>query len=161
MRNGLFSSGFFFGMLFLLSISSQAQWAPNQPYGEAVNALAINDSIIFAGTDSNGIILSTDSGISWSAINSGINNFTIHALAFISSAIFAGTDAWVFRSTDNGSTWTSLNPLLSDYTVYEFAVASRPLKRLMKACFYGKIKWVDITSTIPAPSRTRPTFSRQ
>jgi hypothetical protein len=46
-----------------------------------VNALAVSDANIFAGTWGGGVFLSTNSGTSWTAVNSGLTNSDVRALA--------------------------------------------------------------------------------
>ncbi|HUI29672.1 MAG TPA: T9SS type A sorting domain-containing protein [Candidatus Acidoferrales bacterium] len=59
----------------------------------------------FVATDS-GVYLSTDSGNNWLAVNSGLKNLDVNALAVIGGNIFAGTNGnGVFRSTNDGANW--------------------------------------------------------
>ncbi|MFA6456735.1 MAG: hypothetical protein WCW40_07935, partial [Bacteroidota bacterium] len=70
---------------------------------------------LFAG--SFGAFLSTDSGSTWTAINSGLTNpndsgltyINVYALIANDSNLFAGTYGGMFRSTDNGVNWTAIN----------------------------------------------------
>ena len=59
----------FISIIFFILIfhgSSFAQWEnTNLPSTVKVNTLAISDSNIFAGTDGDGIFLSTDNGKNW------------------------------------------------------------------------------------------------
>ena len=58
-----------------------------------------------AGTDGQGVLKSTDGGESWTAINSGLANLSIRALAidpFNPTTIYAGIDA-VYSYDDLGS----------------------------------------------------------
>ena len=53
---------------------------------------------------------STDRGISWSAINNGLTNLYVEALAVSpdygnDGTLFAGTHTGIFKSTDGGSSW--------------------------------------------------------
>jgi hypothetical protein len=60
------------------------------------------------GTD-NGVFLSTDSGASWIAANTGLTNKVVYSLVVIDANIFAGTRKGVFLSTNNGTNWTAVN----------------------------------------------------
>jgi hypothetical protein len=89
-----------------------AQWIQtNGPYCEGIGALAMSGNNIFAGTIRDGVFLSTNSGTSWTAANTGLPaNAQIHSLAVSGSNIFAGTwGAGVFLSQNNGNSWTSVN----------------------------------------------------
>ncbi len=77
-----------------------------------VQAMARNDSIMFAGTTLSGIIVSTNNGSSWSNASdefSGFPNTVVSALMINDSTVFAGTSNGIYRSTDNGSSWIALN----------------------------------------------------
>jgi hypothetical protein len=59
-------------------------WTSHGPYGGEVGALAINPntpSTLYAGTWGKGVFQSTNSGGSWSAVNTGLGNIDAHALA--------------------------------------------------------------------------------
>ena len=52
------------------------KWTTNGPQGSAIQALAIDPSApgtLYAGTSGGGVFKSTDGGVSWSAINTGLN----------------------------------------------------------------------------------------
>ena len=84
-----------------------AQWVQtNGPYGGTVNCFAVSPNgaggtNLFAGADGGGVSLSTDSGISWKKVNSGLTNNTVNALAVSGTNLFAGTRAteYFFRLT--------------------------------------------------------------
>ncbi len=84
----------------------------NGPLGGSVNSFTINSNAdIFAGTGG-GVFRSTDNGDNWSAINTGLTNTRVLALAMNSNGdIFAGTrGGGVFRSSDNGDNWRQSIP---------------------------------------------------
>lgn len=87
------------------------QWEQsNSPYGGDVRCFLSTNNTLFAGTSGNGIYLSRDNGITWSAINTGLTELYISAIGNIGTTLFAGTwNNGVFRSTDNGLNWSSLN----------------------------------------------------
>lgn len=94
---------------------AHAQWedANNGLYGGLMRSAAVNadGSIIVAGVPNVGVYKSTDGGATWSAINTGLTNKQIYALAFNGTTIFAGMnggtlgEARVFKSTNNGLSW--------------------------------------------------------
>ena len=89
---------------------------PNSDMPYYITALAVKDTIIFAGTDQNGIFRSTNYGISWSAVNNGLENFQnmINAFAADGTTIYAGTAAGLCLSTDNGEIRSSLSGNVMD-----------------------------------------------
>lgn len=96
-----------------LSFQTKATWTQtNGPAGGDVNCLYSVGTNVFAGTP-NGVYLSTNSGASWAAKNSGLNtnlNPTIvESIVAIGSTVFIGTSDGVFSSTNNGNTWLDAN----------------------------------------------------
>jgi hypothetical protein len=61
-----------------------------------VRALAISDTNLFAGTDGGGVFHSTNNGISWTEVNTGLTNFIVNALLVHGTNLFAGTDNGVW-----------------------------------------------------------------
>jgi hypothetical protein len=108
---------------FILCAQSHAQWQKlNLPDSVRVNSLAVIDSNIFAGTDGDGIFLSTDNGKNWEGINDGLQSKVIHKIFIDGITIFAGTDSGAYISTDNGFNWNAINSGLSGLGVWSFAV---------------------------------------
>jgi photosystem II stability/assembly factor-like uncharacterized protein len=99
----------FFLFSVLVSSSTSAQWTrTNGPEGVAISSLANIDGTIYAGTEVNGVYISTDDGVSWIARNSGIENYGISSIINFQGFIFAGTSGGgVYRSSDGGITWTA------------------------------------------------------
>ncbi|MBW4686839.1 MAG: hypothetical protein KME40_17470 [Komarekiella atlantica HA4396-MV6] len=69
---------------------------------------------ILMGTSGNGIFRSTNGGRQWIAMNQGLTNLDVRAIAHHprTDYLFVGTHGnGVFRSTDHGMTWTGGDPL--------------------------------------------------
>ncbi len=112
----------FISFLFVVYGQCSAQWQRTPlPVDAKVNTLAIRDSIIFAGTDGEGIFESTDNGEHWHSINEGLQNKFIHTIFINGTSLFAGTEAGASLSTDNGLSWSTVNSGLSDKGVWSFA----------------------------------------
>jgi hypothetical protein len=92
----------------LLSASSLiAQWVPtNVPVGGTVRSLNVSNSNIFAGTENNGIYLSSNNGVNWT--ESGMQGSYITSLTAYGTNIFASTSSGVYRSTNNGANWSAI-----------------------------------------------------
>jgi photosystem II stability/assembly factor-like uncharacterized protein len=95
--------------------TSQAQWVKtNGPhneiltYGGYVYSLGSIGNDLFAGTPSAGVILSTDNGSTWRAVNNGLTDLTVYALLVSGGNLFTGTDSGLFLSTDSGTNWNQL-----------------------------------------------------
>ena len=71
---------------------------------------AFNSSgYIFAGTGE-GIYRSTDNGVNWTEIDSGLTDNNVQSILINSqNYLFIGTQSGVFRSTDNGNSWDEVN----------------------------------------------------
>ncbi len=103
---------------------SYAQWVQtNGPYGGSTMALATSGSHIFAGIRGAGIYHSTDNGMHWSQVNSGLTNLYLWALLFDGTNLFAGTEeGGAFLTTDLGVHWTAINAgFPKDPYVFAFA----------------------------------------
>lgn len=100
----------------------------NGPNAADIRALAINArGDIFAASYGGGIFRSTDNGASWTAVNNGLTNMDVQALAInsISGHIFAGTGGGgIFGSIDNGASWTAKNSGLLNLNIRALAINS-------------------------------------
>jgi photosystem II stability/assembly factor-like uncharacterized protein len=109
-----------------------AQWIPtNSLVGgfspPGIFCFATSGTNLFAG-GYGGIYRSTNDGISWVAIDSGLSNSKVCAFAIIDSSIFAGTyDGGAFLSTNNGSNWIAINTGLTSNHINTFAVSGANL----------------------------------
>jgi hypothetical protein len=63
-----------------------------------VTALAVSGTNLFAGTDGgSGVFRSTNNGTNWTAVNTGLTDTYVYALASIGTYLFAGagnTGVW-------------------------------------------------------------------
>ena len=88
----------------------------------SASCFAVSGSNIFAGGF--GVFLSTDSGTSWTLVDSGLTYKSVHSLAASNGNIFAGT--WgrgVFLSINNGTSWTAVNSGLTNDSVFSLAAS--------------------------------------
>ena len=76
-----------------------------------VNTIVVSGNNIFAGTQLNGVYLSTNAGKNWTSVNTGLpaEGNTVNVLAISGSSIFAGTNNGMYLSTNNGSNWSGIN----------------------------------------------------
>jgi hypothetical protein len=70
----------------------------------------VSGTNLFAGTWGDGVFLSTNNGTNWTAVNNGLTNTFVRALAVSGTNLFAGTveGGGVFLSTNNGTSWTAI-----------------------------------------------------
>lgn len=89
------------------------QWTKVYTCSAQINCFAVSGSNIYVGT--NGVLLSTNNGVTWNWINSGITNKYIFAFAISGQNIFAGymnvpgSGGGVLLSTNNGTSWNPVN----------------------------------------------------
>jgi photosystem II stability/assembly factor-like uncharacterized protein len=95
--------------MLVLTLPIFPQWTrTNGPEGVAVRSLTSIEGTIYAGTEVNGVYISTDDGISWTARNAGIETYGISSIISFQGFIFVGTfGGGVYRSSDGGITWTA------------------------------------------------------
>ena len=88
----------------------------------SVQALAVIDTVIYAGFDNAGVYRSTDNGAHWTQANEGLTGIYVYALCASGKNLFAGTTGGVFLSTNGGESWSDISDGLVDLTVYSLAV---------------------------------------
>src|SRR5262245_2860893 len=102
-------AAFVFALAFSPASPLFAQWTPTSgPLGADVRSTLTTPGRIFAGTSS-GVFASTDNGVTWNPVNSGLpDTATVNALTASGGRILAGTTLGMYATTDNGATWTAV-----------------------------------------------------
>lgn len=81
------------------------------------------DGFLGAGDVGEGVSISSDTGQSWTTMNTILTNYKINCFAVIDTNVFAGTAGdGVFVSTDYGITWNVVNTGLTNLEVTSLAV---------------------------------------
>jgi hypothetical protein len=82
-------------------VHSQAlQWEQtNGPYGGTINCFAQSGTSLFVGTQGSGVFRSTDNGISWKSVNSGLPLLS-QILAFATDGISLFVGQFGYNNTD-------------------------------------------------------------
>ncbi len=89
-------------------------WNSHIPVGGNYrNSVAISGQNIFVGTSGAGVYFSSDSGLHWDALNSGLGSLDIQCLKTVGSLLYAGTLKGLYMSSDQGRHWILLNNGLS------------------------------------------------
>jgi hypothetical protein len=112
-----------------VSDANVTSWKADSSGLKNINCLLPANNLLFAGTDSNGVYLSPDSGLTWTSFSSEMPaNTRIWSLAASGDNIFAGTSegVWQIKSSDinnftitaNASEGGTISPE-DDITVYE------------------------------------------
>ena len=104
-------------LLPVLSVQAQTTptWTSIGPGGGSVKALVVDPlstSVLYAGTDANGVLVSIDAGAHWRAANVGLvggGAQHVHALATFGSSVYAALDSGVYVSPAGGTpSWVAL-----------------------------------------------------
>jgi len=102
----------------LFSTDNGASWSfiDSGITGKFVNVVAISGSRLYAGTDGNGVFVSSNFGSSW--VSNGPANAFVRSMTVSATDVFAGSpNGGVFLSTDEGSSWKSVNTGLTDANI--------------------------------------------
>jgi photosystem II stability/assembly factor-like uncharacterized protein len=104
-------------------------WTTNGPAGAIIRELAIdpaNPATLYAGTYGGGVFKSSNSGGTWSTVNTGLTTLYVLALAIDPSApatLYAGTHSGgLFKSTNGGESWSAINTGLTTPHVTALAI---------------------------------------
>jgi hypothetical protein len=98
------------------------------------------NNLLVAGTQGNGIYLSTDYGSTWKASNSGLANKYVKSLIIKDNVIFAGTTGGIFKSTDYGTNWVESNSGMSNFDIRKLMVMGN---NIIAGSYSGVFKSVD------------------
>jgi len=90
-----------------------------------------NQNIMYSGSNNLGVFKTTDGGTTWSAINTGLTNTVIQALAISpsnSQVLYAGTGVGggVFKTTNGGTSWTIMNTGITESSIGVQALLVHP-----------------------------------
>ncbi len=121
---------FFVIVLMLVAVSGNGQWVQmsnGMGNNKTITSFVVSGTNIFAGTYGSGIYLSTNYGVSWTAVNNGLTGYAlnVYSLTNIGTNLFAGTfGSGVFKSTNNGTSWLEINNGLPSYNnILSFTVS--------------------------------------
>ena len=89
--------------------------------GDLLYSLHKNEQGFFIGLAGGGY-RSTNNGVNWSSISSGLLNANVHSLDSKSGLLFAGTNIGFFRSGDIGSSWIEASHGLPSLWINEIKV---------------------------------------
>jgi hypothetical protein len=112
-------------MILVYSISTNAQWVQTSgAIGSNIECFTAKNSDIYAGyndgVNSGGVIKSTNYGIDWTNVNTGLPSVKIMALTTSDNNLFTSEyDGGVYLSTDDGANW-NITGLTVEY-IYGFA----------------------------------------
>ncbi len=80
--------------------------------------MSSNNESLFAGTSGNGVFLSSDDGVNWNAVNSGIENSYIKTVNVINSDVYVGTNWGSYKTNNNGANWLEVYKDFSNFNKF-------------------------------------------
>jgi photosystem II stability/assembly factor-like uncharacterized protein len=99
-------------LLFILfPLSAQSQWVKSTGISSLVMEFSQNESSVYAGLLFNGILVSTDQGVSWVKRNNGLSDSVVYSVVSKDSNVFVGTANGVYQSANKGLSWKKINDL--------------------------------------------------
>ncbi|HTX19881.1 MAG TPA: T9SS type A sorting domain-containing protein [Bacteroidota bacterium] len=113
-------------VLTMLSSMNAAQWVQTSGPKVTVQCFGVVGKNLFAGTF-DGVFLTTNSGTTWTQVNTGLADTVVTSLAAIGSNLFASTYSGVFLTTNNGTSWKQMNSGLVDTFITKLAVVGTNL----------------------------------
>ncbi len=144
-----------FSILFL-SKTSPAQWelSSNGISGSVnIKCLTVSGSILLAGSQGEGIYVSSNNGASWTTSNSGLTQLSVYAIEVAGSTVYAGTFNGLFKSTNNGATWVSSGNGTEGSNIFDFAVAGSVVYAAGNGGLYRSgdngANWGKLTNGLP------------
>jgi hypothetical protein len=137
------------------SINNGADFIPSGLANWSVMDIEECNNYLFAAVSGKGVYRSTDSGLNWTAVNSGITTLRVKSLITIGSSIYVGADSGgVFVSSNSGSNWVARNSGLPIKYIYGFTYNGSYLFAATAAGVYrssnGGNSWTLSNSGIPA-----------
>ncbi len=85
-------------------------WSSGPTSIRFMNMTSSPDGILFGGTPINGAVRSTDDGVSWRGVSSGLTQYSIYSFGFVDVAhVFCSSyGGAVYQSSDTGSSWVPI-----------------------------------------------------
>ncbi len=96
-----------------------ASWRPADSAlsGVQITGLGFSGNRLFVGTETGKVLISSDTGKTWTASRIDSTSPALLALTWSGSVTFAGTSRGIYRSLDSGMTWTRVDSTRTDVQV--------------------------------------------
>jgi uncharacterized protein (TIGR03437 family) len=145
-----------FRSLLLLCVGAAA-WGQGGPPGGAVSELLqfAGDPVLLYAATNNGVLRSTDGGLSWSETGDRLHGVSISSVAGDSTVLYAASLAeGVFRSRDEGATWEQVNQGLDVTAIASLAADPTNVNTVYAGSADGGVFKTTDSGDTWAPSRT-------
>lgn len=115
------------------STDNGATWSQAPLTNTWIYSIAATSSgpVFAGGYDASGVYRTTNNGVSWQSLNTGLSGLGVTALAvddsgaiLLGTGNYAETGGGVYRSTNSGASWTSISVGLPTSMVHAFAVTA-------------------------------------
>lgn len=131
--------------------NSYSQWQKMFEVYATIYEFTGNSNYVFCATGPTGVFRSSDNGLTWDTVNSGLENKNAQTITAQGSYIFVGTDSGLFRSTNNGDNWSNI-PNYRKY-VYHLAcnnqfIFAGTILGIYRSSDHG-ITWDSINNGLP------------
>lgn len=90
------------------------QTIANVKFGDPISAMVSDNEFIYAGTSGNGVVRTSDNGVSWNGASLNLYTVNVTSLAVGDGNLFAATTGGVYRSSDHGGEWTTIMNMFPD-----------------------------------------------
>jgi tetratricopeptide (TPR) repeat protein len=154
------------GGLVLLSADNGSSWTPlnangwpkpraNRTYAELthVGCLAVSGKNLVAGTNTRGVLISSDNGASWTAAAGLPQGAGVNCLASNGTLLFAGAYGKIHVSADGGASWTAAGAGLPDTAI---TVLEATRTQVFAGTFFGIFRSSDNGSNWTASNAGLP-----
>jgi len=145
---------YFLLIIFLLiSGNSYSQWQKMFEVYATIYEFTGNTSYVFCATGLTGVFRSSDNGLNWDTVNSGLANKNAQTITAQGEYVFTFTDSGLFRSTNNGNNWSSIFNNIYRMGVYHLAcndqfIFAGTIKGIYRSSDHG-ITWDSINNGLP------------
>ncbi len=104
-----------FELLFAFNCNAQWERVCKNIEDFRVYALEVNSNHFYAGTDSGGVFISTDSRRNWSQKNNGLPMpVVIYSILWNNNILYAGTSKGLYYSLDEGNNWITKDNIIKN-----------------------------------------------
>ena len=141
----------------MVTTNNGTSWSSNTgfPYVTDFVVDTLNDNICYAtfgGAANNQVQKTTNGGVSWTNISSGLPNISANSIILKTSApraVIVGMDAGVFYTTNEGANWISYNTRLPNVTIYDLKYHMTGSGGIIMAVTHGRGCWTISDTPLP------------
>lgn len=149
-------------IIMLCSTAAHSQWIKSTNIGSLVMEFARDGNNIYAGLIQDGVLLSTDNGVTWMERNIGVADSMIFSISAQGNRVYAGTTNGLFRSTNAGLLWNKVNGGWDDTLFQAVALRDSIIFALSQTGAYRSVDsgstWMPMVTGILDPREYKSLF---